>query len=276
MFAPLGPRLLAVVVACTSTLSACSQRSVVWQPPVEAPVCPGGACADLPPRELCEVVLCLAGAGGDLSDGNHTLGDLCAALDGLVQTCDANGCERLFPDVDSALLALEDVGARVDGNEYFRRGQGGERPAPAAESCTLTLIGHSWGAVNAAALAQRVAESAALPPGLQRVERAVLLDAYSPFAGDVVDVPDGVRQAWSYRHSTPDPDDCSARMPLGPYVGLPIRCGPDTQCADYDLSLLGLPVGHCEMLYAVDACVHENVRGQDCSAPPPSSPVLRR
>lgn len=244
-------------------LSACGSGSVEWQPGDESGV------------ELCEITLCFAGTGGPDLGGNPALADICSRLPGLLKPCSDGRCELLFHDADRALSALIELFQELYGQRFPEREQAWQLPyqdppaealelLPASEACEIAFVGHSWGAVNLAEVARRMETDDDVPEGFRRVNQAVLVDAYAPTAGSSIEISPLVKDAWNYRHSEPAVDDCSSEMPLGPYIGLPLRCSESTGCRDYDVSEDRGAVDHCGILRIVGAAIDVNVRrGRD-------------
>jgi hypothetical protein len=192
----------------------------------------GGAPEDAEARwqqpEPCAVTVCMNGAGGDRHPGNQVINALCADLPGKVEDCSEAPCSSSFASFDGSRVELA-----VE-----------EALSAAADGCTLSLVGYSWGAVNA------VAVSEALGARGVSVDRMVLVDPFSPVGPDPLIIPATVENTWLYRHSVAPADGCSNDRPLiGPYEGFSMVCDEATACVDYDYSLDERYTGidHCEV-----------------------------
>jgi hypothetical protein len=94
-----------------------------------------------------------------------------------------------------------------------------------------------------------------------------------------------VDEAFSFRHSVAPRSDCSTGAPLGPYLGVRLRCAPGQRCFDFDFSAApgelfsgrrGNDVGHCDVPDVSAGYVTSLVTTGKLVAPlPPSMPVLR-
>lgn len=221
---------------------------------------PTPAPESLPPIEVelptCTVTACLAGAMTREDGANPWMAQLCEALPGTFTSCDDTGrCYPMFSafGVDEALDAITKAQSR--------------------ERCALHVVGYSWGGVNAVALAE------ALHAQGHPIEQLHLIDPFSPFAGPTLSIPDNVRRAFIYRHSSSPPNDCSRRAPLGPYAGFPPSSECGERCVDLDVSLTpqavfdaeprsytGEAIGHCRIVRVATPRIQEAIsagRGQD-------------
>ena len=198
-----------------------------------------------------QATICLNGAGRADHPGNLVVDALCAELPGLIEDCSRGACRPTF-------LATDVVGAEVALREVSLGLGDGD---------TLSVVGYSLGGINATILAARFSADAAVRAQRRRIDRLVLLDPFSPAASRPLDIPDGVRAAWVYRHSVAGPEDCSGDRAIGPYLGIRPRCAADQRCRDYDWSTVEAiadTVGHCTVTdLSVDAVVHNVRTGED-------------
>ncbi len=148
---------------------------------------------------------------------------------------------------------------------------------------TLTLLGFSWGGVTAADLSRALSSDKRIDHEFLTL-RLIALDAFQPSLPDVK-AARAVDEAFSFRHSVAPRGDCSAFAPLGPYLGLPLRCGAGQRCFDFDFSLAtserfagrpGRDYDHCDVPQAAAEFVKRLVTTGKLVAPlPPSVAVLR-
>ncbi|MBE2251308.1 MAG: hypothetical protein IAE78_17335 [Myxococcus sp.] len=229
-----------------------------------------------------QVVVCLTGAVDQQSGSNAGLSRLCDALGSVatvVPSCEAGRCwssfatftrtEPIRPISDATLAALDlTADGRVDA---------------ADGPTTLTLVGFSWGGVTGADLSRALSSDKRIDHAFLTL-RLVALDGFQPFVPDVKAAAE-VDEAFSFRHSVTPASDCSTIAPLGPYLGLPLRCAQGQRCADFDFSaapsarfngLRGSTVGHCDVPEAAAPWVTSLVKTGKLVAPlPPTVPVLR-
>lgn len=226
----LGPPLVMAALAAT----ACGGPTINWiAPPASACASPGTCSGDGGDGPVCRIVFCLPGAGGPDSGANGTLEERCAAIPGIVQRCRDGTCRSVMSDLGEARAMLDELGRGLEGH------------AVAASGCAVSIVGHSWGGVDAVSLAGAVVERKVAP---SRVALVVVLDGYVPFGDRRIEVPAGLDRVVSFRHSISSGFDCSSEVPLGPYRGLPIRCAAEASCAEFDLSVSGDAIDHCGLV----------------------------
>lgn len=229
-----------------------------------------------------QVVVCMTGAVDQNSGSNDGFTRLCDSLQPVatvVPECVDGRCWSSFATFTSgepirklsdATLASLDVNA--DGKVDAADG-----------ATTLSLVGFSWGGVTAADLSRALSSD-------QRIDhtaltlRLVVLDAFQPSLVDVK-AARAVDEAFSFRHTIAPRSDCSSFAPLGPYLGLPLRCGPSQRCFDFDFSAApnerfagtrGSEVGHCDVPEAAAAYVTSLVTMGKLVAPLPPQVAVRR
>lgn len=245
------PALTARLLLAALALASCAQdenEAHRWD--AESGTCDAIDCTSLRLTPTpCFATLCLGGAGYDLSDGNLYLEELCALQPGPISSCSAEGCRPIFYDVEAAWLAATDVLAQMNaGAEIF----GSSVPR---EQCQLALVGHSWGAFDAAELAARIA--ATERPGF-RVDRFVALDAYRAPEPAVLDVPPGVVEARGFFHGAITREDCSELW--GNFAGRPLRCDGRQDCRQWDLGGGAGSSGHCGLVIEASGWTHAFLR----------------
>lgn len=229
-----------------------------------------------------QVVVCLTGAVDQHSWSNEGFSRVCDSLQPVatvVPSCVDGTCWSTFAtftktepirDISDATFAALDVTAdrRIDS---------------ADGATTLTLVGFSWGGVTAADLGRALSSDKRIDHAFLTL-RLITLDAFQPFVADVK-AAHKVDEAFSFRHSVAPASDCSGSAPLGPYLGLPLRCAVGQKCVDFDFSaapselfsgLRGSNVGHCDVPDVAMRYVTSLVTMGKLVAPlPPSVPVLR-
>jgi len=223
----------------------------------------------------CAVTICLAGALTRGDGANPTLERLCDTLPGIHKECSEDRCYSIFsmfqkPQVVATLLgALDsDRNGVVDDSD---------------RACTVSLVGYSWGGVNAIEVASEIATHPKFTGKRQQIDRVVLVDPFAPHAVPTLEISANVVKLWEYRHSVAPADDCSNEAPLGPYLGLPPLCSEGSRCQDYDYSqhpdttfsgqrgeFRGSDVGHCNIVAHVAPAIRRNIAsGEDGKAVPP-------
>ncbi len=226
------------------------------------------------PASTCTVTMCLTGAIDQTSGSNSGFERLCGRdeLIGLVEDCDTETCYRthdsflsnpassVYPKLFTALDANGD--GRVDTDDPY---------------CDVNLVGFSWGGVNALQVARVLNEDERVDVSQRRVSRMLLMDPYQPMGADKMRVPANVARTVVWRHSKPNPNDCSRVAPLGPYVGMAPICADDQVCFDVDYSKKpgpeslplswraqrGRNVGHCSVPDVATPEVLEELSGGD-------------
>ncbi len=222
-----------------------------------------------------QVVVCLTGAVDQSSPSNAGFTQLCDQLGAsvtLVRSCRGSACASsfaTFPATSAGATVTDATFAALDLNQD-------QRVNAADGPTTLTILGFSWGGVNAGDLAERLSSDGRIAHAQLRM-RLVILDAYQPFVSGVSPAAN-VDEAWSFRHTVTPSSDCSSGAPLGPYRGVRLRCAAGRACFDHDFSaapnttfgaLPGRFVGHCEVPQAAAPFVTQLVRTGSVTAPPP-------
>ncbi|MBU1238818.1 hypothetical protein KJ865_03830, partial [Myxococcota bacterium] len=227
----------------------------------------GDACSACAPSSRCDsktghcvtkgppkvITICMAGAFKITDGANPSFSALCDGLPGLARDCNGSSCSTLFrfSNSDGAMRTLmHNLDTNRDGLVDDRDDQ-----------YDINLVGYSWGGVTATHIARDFLTSARVTPSRRHIKTLVTIDPYSPLAGGKITIPPGVAYHWNYRHTIAPSYDCSRGAPLGPYIGLPSVCSPQTTCAQYDYSLapdhtfsyanrmlLGKDVGHCSIV----------------------------
>ena len=229
-----------------------------------------------------QVVVCMTGAIDQTSGSNDGFSQLCDALQPVatvVPECVDGRCWSSFATFTSAAP----VGKLSDATFQALDVTADGKVDAADGATTLTLLGFSWGGVTAADLSRALSND-------QRIDhtfltlRLVALDAFQPSLPDVK-AARAVDEAFSFRHSVAPSGDCSSFAPLGPYLGLRLRCSAGQRCFDFDFSAApgeqfsgrrGRDVGHCDVADAAAGYVTSLVTTGRLVAPlPPSVPVLR-
>jgi hypothetical protein len=155
-------------------------------------------------------------------------------------------------------------------------------------ACEVNLLGFSWGGVAAVQIAGALLADAKVAPSRRKVHRVVSLDPYQPVLAGL-QVPAGIDQFLSFRHSVSPQVDCSNDSALGPYKGLTPHCATSASCTDYDYSLApnvefpllagrtikGSEVGHCDVPDLAHPILRALYQGQPlpANALPPTVPV---
>jgi hypothetical protein len=237
---------------------------------------PGDAGVEAGAPRARQVVVCLTGAVNQTSGANAGFSAICDTLATRGLTVVKSGVYSsfaTFPNLTASGIA-EPAFKALDKN--------GDNKGNALDGATdLNLIGFSWGGVNLESLALALADDPRIDHAWLNF-RFITLDGFQPNQS-VINVPDAVDAAWSFRHSVAPASDCSNGAPLGPYLGRRIACNPGHVCADYDFSLapnttfsgvLGRNIGHCTVPRAASAYVYDLVlRGVFSRPLPPSVPV---
>ena len=210
------------------------------------------------PASTCDVTICLTGAIDQTSGSNSGFEALCGRdeLVGVVEDCDSGTCYRthdsfmrspegaVYPKLFAALD--RDGDGDVDADDPF---------------CDVNILGFSWGGVNAVELARVLSRDGRVSRAQRRVARLLLMDPYQPMAAAKMRVPENVARTRVWRHSKPNPRDCSRVAPLGPYAGMAPLCAAGSDCEDLDYSATpsgpfvdtygrtwrGDEVGHCSV-----------------------------
>lgn len=226
--------------------------------------------ADRDAASACVATICLEGAGIHETGGNPYLGELCEQIPGLIRECVGSLCYPRFGMLASD-AAFEALFARLDQNQDGRYDE-------ADPACEVQILGYSWGGVNATQIAERLLSDPRVAPSRRVVHKLIVIDPYIPLAE--VRVAEGVVNFWEYRHSIAPTWDCSAGVPLGPYLGLAPLCHHSVRCVDYDYSLApdqhfygrpGAEIGHCNIVKSATPSILHNIgTGQDDPAAPPS------
>jgi hypothetical protein len=235
-----------------------------------------GADAGPPVRQ---VVVCLTGAVDQNSASNAGFTQLCDQLGmaaTLVRSCAGSTCASSF-----ATFPAQSAGAAVAAATFAALDRNGDRLVYVSDGpTTLTIVGFSWGGVNAGDLAEQVSADPRIVHAHLSL-RLVILDAFQPFVPGVR-VAANVDEAWSFRHTVTPATDCSRGAPLGPYRGVRLRCAAGRPCFDHDFSaapnstfgsLPGRYVGHCEVPQAAAPFVMQLVQQGTVTLPPPAVPV---
>ena len=225
----------------------------------------------------CAITVCMAGAWKRQDGANPTVDALCQQA-GAIQDCSDGHCQNLFSAFSPAKAAAALFDA-ADTNGDGRVGRGDDQ-------CRITVVGYSWGGVNAVRVVKRFVRNRRVSRDRRFVDQLVLIDPFKPRLRGRLTIPRQVRRFWSYRHSAAPQADCSSRAPLGPYRGKVPRCSADTRCRDYDFSSeptrmfgwqRGADVGHCSIVDAAyDAVLQNVVEGGDAWGVPAPTPVSRQ
>jgi hypothetical protein len=248
-------------------------------PPPEPPpdTNPGDAgVVDAGPPRSRQVVVCLTGAVDQNSGANVGFQTIC-------NTLAARGLNVVKSGMYNTFATFPNLSASGIAEPAFKAlDKNGDNKANALDGATdLNLIGFSWGGVNIESLGLALADDPRIDHAWLNF-RFIALDGFQPNQS-VINVPDAVDSAWSFRHSIASATDCSNGAPLGPYLGRRLACNPGHVCADYDFSLapnatfvglLGKDIGHCSVPRAASSYVYDLVlRGVISHALPPSVPV---
>jgi hypothetical protein len=243
-----------------------------------------GGAAGGPPGK-CVKTICMGGAvqSDPYEGGNEYLAPLCEKLEGLIPNCDATTgkCIPMFGWLDGKAPAQKALYTALD-----TTGDGFLDDADAP--CDIRLVGYSWGGLNARDIAASWAADSNVPDERKTI---AMLAAIDPFRiGDLeYIVPDNVQAFREYRHSIAPANDCSGAAPFGPYKGLVPRCGPTSECQDFDYSLApddlfptlsgspatvsGKKVEHCNAANVAALPVIAFLAGQPAPKLPPAQPV---
>ncbi len=229
-----------------------------------------------------QVVVCMTGAIDQSSGSNDGFSQLCDALQPLatvVPECVDGKCWSSFATFTSGEPIRKLSDATLQALDVTADG----RIDSADGATTLTLLGFSWGGVTAADLSRALSNDQRIDHSFLTL-RLIALDAFQPSLPDVK-AARAVDEAFSFRHSVAPSSDCSPFAPLGPYLGLRLRCGAGQRCFDFDFSaapaeqfsgLRGRDVGHCDVPEVAARYVKSLVTTGTLVAPlPPSVTVLR-
>ncbi|MBL8938974.1 MAG: hypothetical protein JNM69_30715 [Archangium sp.] len=229
-----------------------------------------------------QVVVCMTGAVDQHSGSNDGFTQLCDALRPLatvVPECIDGTCWSSF----ATFTATEPVRKISDATLQALDVNADSAIDSADGPTTLTLVGFSWGGVTAADVSRALSSDKRIDHTFLTL-RLVVLDAFQPSLPDVK-AARAVDEAFSFRHSVAPSSDCSSFAPLGPYLGLRLRCGPEQRCFDFDFSLApderftgrrGRDVGHCDVPDVAARYVTSLVTTGQVVAPlPPPVAVLR-
>ena len=229
-----------------------------------------------------QVVVCMTGAIDQNSGSNNGFSQLCDALRSVatvVPECVEGTCWSSFATFTSSEPIRKLSDATLQALDVTADGT-----VDAADGATtLTLVGFSWGGVTAADLSRALSSDKRIDHTFLTL-RLIVLDAFQPSLPDVK-AARAVDEAFSFRHSVAPRSDCSAFAPLGPYLGLRLRCAPGQRCFDFDFSAApgerfsgrrGNDVGHCDVPDVAAGYVTSLVTTGKLVAPlPPSVAVLR-
>ena len=229
-----------------------------------------------------QVVVCMTGAVDQNSGSNDQFAAVCDALQPVatvVPECVEGRCWSTFATFTSSEPIKKLSDATLKALDVTADGTIDSADGPT----TLTLVGFSWGGVTAADLSRALSSDKRIDHQFLTL-RLIALDAFQPSLVDVK-AARAVDEAFSFRHSVAPRNDCSAFAPLGPYLGLPLRCGPGQRCFDFDFSIAtterfagrpGRDYDHCELPAAAAVYVKSLVTTGKLAAPlPPSVSVLR-
>jgi hypothetical protein len=245
----------------------------------------GAAGAAGGPPGKCVKTICMGGAvqSDPYEGGNEYLAPLCEKLEGLIPNCDAatGKCIPMFGWLDGKAPAQKALYHALD-----TTGDGFLDDADAP--CEIRLVGYSWGGLNARDIAQAWAEDSNVPDARKAIATLAAIDPFR--IGDLEYlVPANVQVFREYRHSIAPSNDCSGSAPFGPYKGLVPRCGPTSECQDFDYSLApdelfptlsgspktiaGKKVEHCNAADVAAVPVLALLAGQAAPKLPPPQPV---
>ena len=230
------------------------------------------------PASTCALTLCLTGAIDQTSGSNSGFTRLCDRdeIPGLIEDCDGEVCHRTHDSF------LKDPTSAVYPRLFDALDANGDGAVDADDPyCDVNLVGFSWGGVNAIEVARALGEDPRVAPAQRRVARLLVMDPYQPMASDKMRVPENVARTVVWRHSEPNPDDCSRIAPLGPYTGMAPICDPSQVCIDVDYSRQpeadslplswrrrgGRNIGHCGVPYTAAPEVFEELTGGNPFAP---------
>lgn len=229
-----------------------------------------------------QVVVCMTGAIDQHSGSNDGFSQLCDALRSVatvVPECVDGTCWSSFATFTSAEPIRKLTDATLPVLDVTADGA----VDSADGATTLTLVGFSWGGVTAADLSRALSNDKRIDHTFLTL-RLIALDAFQPSLPDVK-AARAVDEAFSFRHSVAPSGDCSTWAPLGPYLGLRLRCAPEQRCFDFDFSAApdvsfsgrrGGDVGHCDVPDVAARYVTSLVTTGELVAPvPPSVSVLR-
>lgn len=229
-----------------------------------------------------QVVVCMTGAIDQQSGSNDGFTRLCDALQPIatvVPECVGGQCWSSFATFTATEPVRKISDATFQALDVTRDGA-----VDAADGATtLTLVGFSWGGVTASDLSRALSNDQRIDHAFLTL-RLVVIDAFQPSLPDVK-AARAVDEAVGFRHSIAPSSDCSSFAPLGPYLGLRLRCGSEQRCFDFDFSAApdvtfsgqrGRDVGHCDVPEVAARYVTSLVTtGQLATPLPPSVAVLR-
>lgn len=251
-----------------------------------------GACTpETQETETCDVSLCLAGAF-TLADGaNPLVGLMCDQMPGLVERCNEEGCDPMWPittvvfEGDQSELVESAYEALFEALDTTNDGVVNQED----EQCTVSVLGYSWGGINASMISQVLAEDPRIEVDGPIIDRMVTIDAFHPGFLEGYTIAPTVDRFWNYRHTEANYGfDCSEFSIAGPYLGLTPLCSGNTRCVDYDYSvdqeatysnhvgasLTGAQAGHCTVVsMAYDNVLTNLLTGEDGENLPPEASV---
>lgn len=230
----------------------------------------------------CTITICLTGAISQTDDANKGLAALCddPAIGPTVKDCDTGTCYSSFNTFPSNTVdgiyprVFEALDTNHDGKVDLLD-----------QNCAIRIVGFSWGGINAANLADALLSDAHVDSRVE-IDHLVMLDAFQPLTESPIISP-RVKHATTFRHSVAPPSDCSIIAPLGPYLGIPMRCAAGQSCKDYDYSkspdvsfdvhgaspLLGKDIGHCNVPATAHAAVLALLKGAPYAQLPATVPI---
>lgn len=229
----------------------------------------------------CELTMCFTGApsrGGTNAPFDAICDD--PAVPGVIRSTSTLGSHTTFNTllVDAKKTLYPKLFQALDTN-------GDNQVNNLDHSCSLNLLGYSWGGISAAHVAEALNADNRVEPSRRRVNRLFAIDPYRPATR--LTVPTNVLRFVEYRHSVTPSGDCSENVPGGPYAGLQPHCYPSQNCVDYDYSLsptasfpahgggsfLGSDVGHCEVPMVAAAAILAEFKGLPFTAMPAQRPI---
>jgi hypothetical protein len=193
--------------------------------------------------EAQPLLLCQQGLSDRAFEWDKGLFDFCESVE-------AEGYELVWDGEYPAFGALDDEGAYWALFDTLDSDDDGDVDGD-DRRYAIHLAGFSWGGMNIAYLAARLANDYRVQGARDRVEAMVLFDAYQPLAWSVP-IAKNVARAWVYRQTHAAADDCSADITFGlGYNGPPAHVkNPSTLCGEYDLDAFLGEVDHCGMVEA--------------------------
>ena len=186
--------------------------------------------------EQCHITMCLAGAIDQNSGGNQHLLQICdrPELKGVLEDCDDGICYSAFDSFFPISLYKNSVYPTffnaLDRNQDGLVNEDDER-------CQITVIGFSWGGVNAIRLANDITKDSRISPSRKQIDLLITLDPYQPGKANKMKVPISVKKYVEFRRSLAPEEDCSNDAFLGPYIGFKPKCRFGADCTDFDYSI---------------------------------------